>query len=93
MPKRTLRANGKTYHIFKPSNSRGVQNWYKDKTSMDMALKEIKLRNFTFWKEKQKPLTIDMKEDNYTGRYRPGLSSLFVPVKNAFKYPIDECLS
>ena len=43
LPKRTIRANGKIYHIFKHNNFRGVQNLYQDKVSMDMTLNEFKL--------------------------------------------------
>ena len=30
LPKRTIRANGNIYHIFKPNNFRDVQNLYQD---------------------------------------------------------------
>ena len=43
LPKKTIRANGNIYHIFKPSNFRDVQNLYQDKASMDMNLNEFKL--------------------------------------------------
>ena len=42
LPKRTRRAKGNVYHIFKPNNFRDVQNLYRDKASMDMALIEFK---------------------------------------------------
>ena len=29
LPKRTIRASGKIYHIFKPNNFRDVQKFYK----------------------------------------------------------------
>ena len=38
LPKRTIRANGNIYHIFKPNIYRDVQNLYQDKASMDMTL-------------------------------------------------------
>ena len=38
LPKRTMRANGNVYHIFKPNNFRDVQNLYQDKASIDMTL-------------------------------------------------------
>ena len=38
LPKRTIRANGNIYRIFKPNNFRDVQNLYQDRTSMDMTL-------------------------------------------------------
>ena len=40
-PKRTLRDNGKIYHILKANNLGSVQNIYQDKASMDMTMKEI----------------------------------------------------
>ena len=42
LPKRTIRANGNIYHIFKPNNFRVVQNLYQDKGSMDMNLNGFK---------------------------------------------------
>ena len=42
LPKRTIRAIGNIYHIFKPKNSRDVQNVYQDKASLDMTLNEYK---------------------------------------------------
>ena len=42
LPKRTIRANGKIYHTFKPNNFRDVENLYQDKTSLDMTLSEFK---------------------------------------------------
>ena len=36
LPKRTIRANAKVYHIFKPNNYRDVQNLYLDEASRDM---------------------------------------------------------
>ena len=72
LPKRTIRANGNNYHIFKPNNFRDVQNLYQDKASRDMTLNEFKYLTNTCWKEKYIPLTIDMSRDKYTGRYRLG---------------------
>ena len=46
---------------------------------MDMTLNEFKLLTSTCWNEKYIPLTIDMTKDKYTGRYRLGLNSIFVP--------------
>ena len=43
LSKKTIRCNGKIYHIFKPNNYRGVQNLYQDKTSRDMTLNEFKI--------------------------------------------------
>ena len=42
LPKRTIRANGNIYHIFKPNNFRDVLNIYQDKSSMDMTHNEFK---------------------------------------------------
>ena len=42
-PKRTIRANGNVYHIFKPNNFREVLNLYQNKSYMDMTLNEFKL--------------------------------------------------
>ena len=69
LPKRTIRANGNIYHIFKPKNFRDVQNLYQDKASMDMTLNELKYLTSTCWNEKSQLLTIDVKKDKYTGRY------------------------
>ena len=70
LPKRTIRANGKIYHIFKANNFRDVQNLYQDKASMDMTINEFKLLTSTCWNKNYQPLTIDMTKDKYTGRYR-----------------------
>ena len=84
LPEKTIRANGYIYHIFKPNNFRDVQNLYQDKASMDMTLNEFKYLTSTCWNKNYQPLTIDMTEDNYTGRYRLGLTSMFVPVSSPF---------
>ena len=84
LPKTTIRANGKIYHIFKPTNFRDVQNLYQDKASMDMKLNEFILLTSTCWIEKHQPLTIAMTIDEYTGRYRLGLNNLFIPNTNPF---------
>ena len=79
LPKRTIRANGNIYQISKPTNYRDVQNFYQDIKSMDMSHNEFKILTSSCWNEKCQPLTIDMTEDKYTGRYRLGLNSIFVP--------------
>ena len=84
MPKKTIRANGKIFDFFKPNNYLDVRNIYQDKTSMDMTLSEFKLLTSTCWNEKYQPLTIDMTKDKYTGRYRLGLNSIFVPNTSPF---------
>ena len=84
LPKRTIRANGNIYHIFKPNNFRDVQNLYQDKASMDMTLNEFKLLTSTCWNRSYQPLTIDMTKNAYDGRYRLGLKSIFVPDTSPF---------
>ena len=49
LPKRTIRANGNIYHIFKPNKFRDLQNFYQDKASMDMTLDEFKYLTSTCW--------------------------------------------
>ena len=68
LPKETIRANGKIYHIFKPNNFLDVRNIYQDKASMDMSLNEFKYLTSTCWNQNYQPLTIDMTKDKYTGR-------------------------
>ena len=84
LPKRTIRANGNIYLIFKPNNFRDVQMLYQDKDSMDMTLNEFKNLTSTCWNEKYIPLTIDMTKDRYQGCYRLGLNSIFVPNSSPF---------
>ena len=84
LPKRTIRANGKIYHIFKPNNFLDDRNFYQDKASMDMTQDEFKFLTSTCWNEKYQPLNVDMTKDNYTGRYRLGLNSKFVPDSSLF---------
>ena len=49
LPKKTTRAIGNIYHIFKPNNFRDVQNLYQDKASMDMTLYEFKYLTSFCW--------------------------------------------
>ena len=84
LSKKTIRCNGNIYHIFKPNNFRDVINLYQDKSSMDMTLNEFKLLTSTCWNEKYQPFTIDMTKDKYTGRYRLGINSIFVPDTTPF---------
>ena len=81
---KAIRCNGNIYHIFKPNSFRDVINFYQDKTSMDMTLNEFKLLTCTCWNKNYQPLTIDMTKDKHTGRYRLGLSSIFVPDSSPF---------
>ena len=76
---RTIRAIGNIYHIFKPNNFREVLNIHQDKSFLDITLNEFNFLISTCWNEKYQPLTIDMTEDKYTGRYRLRLNSLFIP--------------
>ena len=73
-----------SFHIFKPIIFRDVLNLCQDKNSMDMTPNEFKLLTSTCWNEKYQPLTIDMTKDKYTGRYRLGLNSIFVPDTTPF---------
>ena len=84
LSKKTIRCNGNIFHILKPNNFRDVLNLYQEKNSMDMTLNEFKFLTSTCWNEKYQPLTIDMTKDKYTGRYRLGLNSIFVPNTNPF---------
>ena len=84
LSKKTIRCNGNIFHIFKPNNFLHVRNLYQDKSSMDMTLNEFELLTSTCWNEKNQPLTIDMTKDKYTGRYRLGLNSIFVPDTSPF---------
>ena len=84
LPKKTFRANGNIFHIFKPHNFLDVRNIYQDKASMDMTLNEFKYLTSTCWNKIYRPFTIDMTKDRYMGRYRLGLSSIFVPDSTPF---------
>ena len=79
LPKKTIRANGNIFHLFKPNNFLDIRNIYQDKASMDMTLNEFKLLTSICWNKSYQPLTIDMTKDKYTGRYRIALNSIFVP--------------
>ena len=52
LPKQTIRAKGKIYHIFEPNIYRDVLIIYQDKASMDMTLDEFKYLTSTFWNER-----------------------------------------
>ena len=84
LPKKTIRANGEIYHIFKPNNFLDVRIDYQHKTSMDMTLDEFKYLTSTCWNEKYQLLTIDMTKNAYGGRYRLGLKSIIVPDSSPF---------
>ena len=84
LPKKTIRANGNIFHLFKPNNFLDIRNIYQDKASMDMILNEFKLLTATCWNDIYQPLTIDMTKDKYQGRYRLGLNNIFVPDSSPF---------
>ena len=84
LPKKTIRANGNIFHLFKFNNYLDVRNIYQDKASMDMTLDEFRSLISICWNEKYQPLTIDMTKDKYQGRYRLGLNSIFVPNSSPF---------
>ena len=84
LPKQTIRANGKIYHIFKPNNFRDVQSLYQDKASKAMTPNEFKYLTSTCWNKNYQPLTFDMTKNKFTGRCRLGLNSIFVPDSSTF---------
>ena len=84
LPKKTIRANGNIYHIFKPKNFLDVRNIYQDKASMDMTLDELKYLTSTCWNKNYQPLAIELTKNAYDGRYRLGLKSIFVPDSSPF---------
>ena len=90
LPQKTIRANGNIYHIFKQNNFLDVRFIYQDEASMDMTLDELRYLSSTCWNEKYQPLTTDMTKDKYTGRYRLGLNSIFVPNSSPFQTLIFE---
>ena len=51
---------------------------------MDMTMNGYEFLTSVFWNEKYQPFTIDMTKNKYTGRYRLGLDSVFVPNTNRF---------
>ena len=85
LSKKTIRAKGNIYHIFKPKNFFDVRNIYQHKSSTDMALNEFKLLTSTCWNEKYQPLAIDKTKNNFTGRYRLGLKSILIPDSSTFQ--------
>ena len=65
LPKRTIRANGNIYHIFKPNNFLDVRNIYQDKASIDMTSDDFKYLTSTCWNQNYQQLTIDTTKDKY----------------------------
>ena len=84
LPKKTIRANGNIYHIFRPNNFLDVRNIYQDKASMDMTLNKFIYLTKSCWNGKYEPLTIDMTKDKYQGCFSSGLNSLFIPDSSPF---------
>ena len=84
LPKKTIRANGNIYHIFKPNNFLEVRDICQDKAPMNPTSGEFKLLTSTCWNENYQPLTIHMTKDRFHGRYRLGLHSLFMPNSSPF---------
>ena len=70
--------------MFKSNSFRKVQNLYQDKASMDITLIEFKKLTSLCWNEKYQNLSIGITKDEYTGRYRLGIYSNFIPETNAF---------
>ena len=52
LPKRTIRAIGNIYHIFKPNSFSDVRNTYQDLASMDRTLDEFTYLTSACWNEK-----------------------------------------
>ena len=82
--KRTIGAKGNIYHLSKPNNFRDVQNLFQDQASKDITPTELKLLTSTCWKEKHQQLSTEKTKDEYTGRFRLELISLFNPHTNPF---------
>ena len=84
LPKRTILCNGNIFPLFKPNIYLDVRNIYQDKASVDITLNEFKLITSTCWNKNYQPLAFDMSKDKYTGRYRLGLNSIFIPDSSPF---------
>ena len=56
LPKKTIRAKGIIYHIFKSYNFLDVRNIYQDEASMDMTLDEFKFLTILCCNEKNQLL-------------------------------------
>ena len=51
LPKRTIRANGDIYHIFKSNQLRNFHNVYQDKTSMNMTFNKYNYLLAICWEQ------------------------------------------
>ena len=49
-----------------------------------MTISEFRILGNICWQTIFQPLTIDMSKDKYSGRYRLGLNTIFVPASNPF---------
>ena len=72
IPKRSIRANGSIFHIFRPKNFRDVQRLSQDKVPMAITLNEFNCPTNTCWDKKDQPLANDLSNENVIGRYRLG---------------------
>ena len=88
LPERTIRANKKVYHIFRPNCYRDIQNLYQVEASMLVTPDEFKCLTSACWDKQHLPLTIDLAKGNYIGRYRLGLNSIFVTDSSLFKIKV-----
>ena len=69
LPKRTIRSNGKIYHIFKLNNFREILNIRQNKAYLDFLLQEFTNLLAIHWKKKYESLTVDMTKDEFTGQH------------------------
>ena len=79
LAKRTTRANGKTYHIFKPNVFGDFPGLYQNKATKVETIDKPTFLTSTCVNKRYQPLTIDMTEDKYTGRNHLRSNSKFVP--------------
>ena len=84
LSKRTLRADGNIFQIFKQHEYRDVQNLYQDNTGMGMTLDENIFLTSIFCDEEYQPPTSDKSRDKYSRRYPLGLDSMIVSDSNPF---------
>ena len=79
LPQKTIGVNGNIHDVFEPNNFKDVQNPYKNQTNMDTTISEYKFLTSTCCNEKNQLITFDMTKVKYTGPFRLGLNSIFVP--------------
>ena len=51
LPKKSVRANGFIYFLFKPNKYRDEQILYRDKASLHMTLKKFQILTSALWKK------------------------------------------